>query len=302
MLPVELLTEIIHIHIAKNTFSDDHLSLEYSGSSKPHWNLFSSLSLTSKTCRALALEAWFRVLVIKDNDGNFPFPEIKTKWTREIYCMHIPSWSLDEFVRAHKVRINGIFQDHSFPASLNILEADIRDMPWPSPLPIQRISESFPNLRILHLRQAKIWCGLCHTCCVPKFQQPCPKTIRYEGGIGLPLHYTRAFSSLSNLESVHLTVGMLETGKTTLGSEEGKNQNLWSGECDRCMEVMYGDESFRTAWVFKKDVAPKPPRLSVVEWCFWTKKDTERTQWEHDEYDQDGDWVELEIEDIEHEE
>ncbi|KAF9062986.1 hypothetical protein BDP27DRAFT_255626 [Rhodocollybia butyracea] len=140
----------------------------------------------------------------------------------------------------------------------------------------------FPMLRILKLQQARIWCGLCHTCSIPKFQRPKPEMIRYKNGIGLPRHYSQAFASLLNLETVYLTVGVLESGKTILGSEEGKNLNYWSGECDRCMEVMYDDETFRRDWVAKKkNWVTKPPRLSTVEWHFCLVQDDEE------------DWVDL---------
>lgn len=84
---------------------------------------------------------------------------------------------------------------------------------------------------------------------------------------------------------------MQQSGKSILGSEDGQNQNLWSGECDRCMEVMYEDETFRREWVLKKNVSVKPPRLGKVEWCFllWPKED-------EDDDSVDWDWDEVEVE------
>ncbi|KAF5390980.1 hypothetical protein D9757_004003 [Collybiopsis confluens] len=296
MLPVELLREIIR-HIAVSDADEDdedadnELSLERSRCSKQNWNLYSALSLSSKTLRALVLEVWFRVLVIKDPPGKrLPFPEIRSSWTREIYFIHVEalswninrSWNINEFEKVTKVRIDTKISPH-FASGLKVVEADIRDIAWPSPMFIVPISTSFPNLRILRLRQVRVWCGLCNTCNIPKFEYPGPKYVRYEGGYGLPSHYTTALASLVNLEAVYLTVGMLQTGGSTLGNEEDENPHLWSGECDRCMEIMYADESFKIKWLAKKtSVNPRPPRLSLVEWYFWTKKETEETPWYED--------------------
>ncbi|GAW02812.1 protein [Lentinula edodes] len=98
--------------------------------------------------------------------------------------------------------------------------------------------------------------------------------------MGLPVHYALAFSSLEYLETIHIMVGVLESGKTTLGSEKGQNPNFWSGECDRCMEIMYEDETFKREWVAKKqNDAVKPPMLSTVEWRM-NEEDEEDVHWE----------------------
>ncbi|KAE9390084.1 hypothetical protein BT96DRAFT_1002577 [Gymnopus androsaceus JB14] len=300
---------------------DDAISLEnLFSSSKPDWKLFSALSVASKTLRALTFEAWFKVLLIKSPedllDENLPFPEIKTLWTREIHLIHteswdnFSSWNIEGFSRLNKVRIDclstgplpGRFPFTGSTSLSSITEADVRGVFWPSPMVAQNISRTFPGLKVLKLQQWRIWCGLCHTCCIPKFQRPGPKTIRYEGdGIGLPGHYLQAFSSLADLEAVYLTVGMQDSGKTVLGSEEGKNQNLWSGECDRCIEVMYEDETFRREWVLKKkNVSVKPPRLTTVEWSFWLwpKQDDDTSDWGWDEEEAEVDEGEISEEEV----
>lgn len=69
-------------------------------------------------------------------------------------------------------------------------------------------------------------------------------------------------------------------GLPTAGLSDKANDNLWSGECDRCISLMYEDVTFRTLWVArKKGIQPAsldkwspyliPPRLEKVEWNFW---------------------------------
>ena len=68
---------------------------------------------------------------------------------------------------------------------------------------------------------------------------------------------------------------------TTPTSNTNVNPNLWSGECDTCMMMMYDDDSaFREKWVARKrrvglacgdgqkDV--RPPKLRRVEYRFST--------------------------------
>jgi hypothetical protein len=46
-----------------------------------------------------------------------------------------------------------------------------------------------PNLEVLRLRQQGIWCSLCNTCSVARFQAPGPEKIMYDGGLGLPVFF-----------------------------------------------------------------------------------------------------------------
>lgn len=118
--------------------------------------------------------------------------------------MHAQSWDdclsiIEGFSRVRKVRIDcsatglgsipGRFPFNGLISLSSIVEADIRGVFWPSPMVAQTISRTFPMLKILRLRQGRIWCGLCHTCCVPKFKEPGPKLIRYENGLGLPVRF-----------------------------------------------------------------------------------------------------------------
>lgn len=95
------------------------------------------------------------------------------------------------------------------------------------------------------------------------------------------MHYNRALSSLKNLQAVYLNIGKLCGGKNTLGDAERDNPDLWSGECDRCIEIMYEDVQFQEKWVARKkildnnDPATRPPLLRRVEWRFWQAEDEE---------------------------
>lgn len=69
-------------------------------------------------------------------------------------------------------------------------------------------------------------------------------------------------------------------GSTQLGSNDGENSNLWTGECNRCMEIMYEDAEFQDRWVAIKRQRSLigdntklryhcPPTLETVQWHFW---------------------------------
>ena len=116
---------------------------------------------------------------------------------------HIQIWELHGFKRLEKIRLDWLFQvimPHSdFESEIpvdrlpfkhvpsTVTELDIRGLPWPSPLIFYGVSVILPNLEVLRLRQHEIWCSLCHTCSVVKFQAPGPEKITYDGGLGLPV-------------------------------------------------------------------------------------------------------------------
>lgn len=69
-----------------------------------------------------------------------------------------------------------------------------------------------------------------------------------------------------HLQTVHLIVGFDTDGGTSI---HDANDNMWCGECDHCMSLMYADEAFRSEWVEKKKSPhPTPPSLRRVEWYF----------------------------------
>lgn len=242
---------------------------------------------------------------------------------RELHCVQLDSrdvsvWNLNGFKCLSKIRLDWLspfMMPHystSDPAdrlpfihvSSLVKELDIRGLPWPSPLVFHNIQIILPDLAILKLRQPRIWCGLCHTCSVVKFRAPGPEVIVYHGGLGLPvhsssssllnilltcgngqMHYARAFLSLKHLHTVQITIADFGSGKTTLSDDREHNKDLWAGECDRCMEIMYEDDVFRARWVARKrgianekdtaaTVYVAPPSLKKVEWRFW-KADNE---------------------------
>lgn len=100
------------------------------------------------------------------------------------------------------------------------------------------------------------------------------------------MHYARVFRTLKDLHTVFITIADFGSGQTTLSNEATENQHLWTGECDRCMCVMYDDTSFRDRWVARKrgivlegsekeTVYIRPPALIRVEWRFWVAQDEE---------------------------
>jgi len=184
--------------------------------------------------------------------------------------------------------------------SPTVKELELYGLPWPSPLVFRSIHITLPNLQALHLRQQRIWCGLCHTCCVSRFKSPGPDKIIYTDGSGLPMHYAHALLALQHLRIVSLTIADFGSGRTTLKDDAEHNPYLWAGECDRCMDIMYEDSSFRDKWVArKKGVATTDrehqlvyialPALKRVEWNFWREEGSEEA--DDDSMQESGDEV-----------
>ena len=171
-----------------------------------------------------------------------------------------------------------------------IQELEIYDASWPSPLTIHLIADAFSGLRTLRLSQDLIWCGLCNICCFSTFQDHPPKEVIYDKSVGLPVcfttvivfrcltaftlqgHYATYMRSLVNLEEVILTISYGLGGSLSLSEGNG---NLWTGECDACMDMMYAVEDFRQDWVEKKAQTLRPPSLKSVKWRFRYKDVTD---------------------------
>ncbi|KAK7049922.1 hypothetical protein VNI00_005352 [Paramarasmius palmivorus] len=288
-LPVEIFREIVR-HVLGSKETSDVIGF----SSKPSWCRISSLVYSSKLLRALSLERWFQTLYISTPgdiiDGSLVFPEIKKSWTRELHCIlhetessQMERWEIEGFKRLNKIRFDWIkpmpndqsFTSTWFQSTIPMTELEIRGMEWPSPKVVSSIARTFPHLEILRLQQDTVWCGLCYLCCVPGFQEPGPSSITYKGGLGLPFHYSQALAPLSRLQVVIITVRDNGRGETELRNEAGKNDNIWSGECDECMALMYSDSDYRERSTANKKKAvekseERPSSLEVVEWRFYS--------------------------------
>ncbi|KAG5645657.1 hypothetical protein DXG03_005494 [Asterophora parasitica] len=98
----------------------------------------------------------------------------------------------------------------------------------------------------------------------------------------------KATRSLQHLHTVIITIPDFGGGKTALGNDQEHNQNLWAGECDRCIEIMYEDGNFRVQYVARKQglassdtfrmVYVPPPALKRVEWAFWRAEGCEEVE------------------------
>ncbi|KAG6856870.1 hypothetical protein H0H87_012687 [Tephrocybe sp. NHM501043] len=229
------------------------------------------------------------------------FPDIGGGMSRELHCVQTNTrkssiWDLGGLKNLKKIRLDWL-SAYMAPhygsnnsadrlpfthAPLSIVEVDIRGVPWPSPNVFLNIHAIFPNLNVLRLWQQRIWCGLCHTCCVARFSSPGPEKIVYEGGGGLPMHYARVLRDSQHLHTIYITIADFGDGKTSLRPDN--NPYAWAGECDSCMEIMYEDETFRTQWVAKKkgltdkDGYIAPPVLTKVEWNFWKAEGFEEVE------------------------
>ncbi|KAJ7883483.1 hypothetical protein B0H14DRAFT_2339619, partial [Mycena olivaceomarginata] len=136
--------------------------------------------------------------------------------------------------------------------------------------------------------QPAIWCGLCNTCCRVRFAGIVPPKLIYTDGLGLPVnHYACALSTLPHLHTCRLLYsprGMHISLNPTAPPDP--NAELWAGECERCVGVMYEDPAFRALYMARKNgvllpnLTPAeagversrlyhdPPALERVEWVF----------------------------------
>lgn len=116
-LPLELVREIIHLLLffpppSRSTPDDIDCAV------KPTWDTINALSLTTRSFRPLALEAWFRTLYI-DSPENLIFlrdsgwfPELGSKWTKHLHCVQsfsktISFWNLSTFLRVSSIDWTG---------------------------------------------------------------------------------------------------------------------------------------------------------------------------------------------------
>ncbi|KAJ7472377.1 hypothetical protein B0H11DRAFT_2237041 [Mycena galericulata] len=305
-LPIELIREIIaHVLLAPPYASSSPPLL-----AKPAWSLISALSLASRTYRALALEAWFRVLHTRaPADLLFlrtDLREVQRSWTRELHCVPVAGWlphsfDLAGFRRLHTLRLDfSLVESNLFPfrnIPPGIVELDLLNMSWPSPYAVLAIADAFPGLTTLRLSLRRVWCGLCHTCSRVKFVEPVPPKVVYTAGLGLPIHYSRALSPMEHLRTVSITLPY-SVGTNVKLKPKDPEDDLWSGECDRCVGVMYNDTEFRERWTARKKgivvrnwegkdeyVYMKPPALETVEWIFWKSQTEEDSEVEEEDED-----------------
>jgi hypothetical protein len=224
-LPLELVREIIH-HLLFSAPPRSSTPEDPGCSTKPAWGTIDALSLTSQSYRALALEAWFQTLYIESpenliflRDSGW-FPELGSKWTKHFHCVQSYSitlsfWNLSSFLRVSSIRLDWLLfklspsfiLPHADFDTLPFLHLpstvehfDLRGKTWPKPGEIQCIANTpgFECLKTLKMVQDAVWCGLCHNCCVVRFEDR-PTGLVYEGGFGLPVR-----SVLSGVEKKKL--------------------------------------------------------------------------------------------------
>ncbi|KAF8178920.1 hypothetical protein BJ912DRAFT_855873 [Pholiota molesta] len=300
-IPNEIVEEIIH-HILQ---TDDSTRANETGKNcKPDWKLIESFTLTSWNFRQLSLAAWFRTLYLKSpsdiQDIQALFPVLKERWTRHLHCIRFHNnqhlvWDLSGFTRLSTIRVDWLYENFTPLYAMEnpnivpfvnvespVKELDIRGVRYPSPMILQGFTAPLQHLVTLKLESLRTWCGLCHTCALVRFPSPNPAGLLYEGGLGLSVHYARALFPLKYLEEVIFTLPDIGDGLPSPGFSLQSDENMWTGECDRCMVLMYDDMAFKKEWMSRKrgiilddrihpqSVYIKPPSLQKVQWTFWT--------------------------------
>ncbi|KAI0646291.1 hypothetical protein C8Q79DRAFT_659507 [Trametes meyenii] len=283
-LPTELLREVVSYYSQTVASRGQETSRR---SYKPSWNHYQPLTLASRVLRQLTLEAWFEVYYARSpQDLSNGWPEFSV-WTRELHCVELGTdlrirpviqWDMRAFCRLRKLRVDFdpkqsnamlLTRFDQPPTIVSLLqELEIHDISWPSPMITCFIGQTFPKLRILKMTQDLSWCSLCNTCCFATFKDHPPEEIVYDKIVGLPRHYTTFLASLSQLETVHITISYGLGGSISVSSG---NDAFWSGECDACMDMMFESTDYKKEWVKKKKTMERPPSLKSVRWRFRNK-------------------------------
>jgi len=210
-LPPELIREIIYFTLSSappRSSTPENLGC----STKPSWFTLNALSLTSRTYRALVLEAWFCTLYVESpEDLEFVrccWPEVGGKWTRHLHCIQIGSslslWDLSGFLHLSSIRMDWIspilmrsfysrFGKKDMPFfnfSSSVEHLDLRGLLWRTPEVLQNIPHTpgLEHLMTLKMKLDMVWCGLCGGSYTGRFKDM-PIRVVYEGGYGLPVSF-----------------------------------------------------------------------------------------------------------------
>ena len=209
-LPTELIREIIcFTHSSAPPRSSTPENLGYS--TKPSWLTLNALSLTSRTYRALALEAWFHTLCIESPEDlehvRCCWPEVGARWTKHLHCIqtfssYLSLWDLSGFLRLSSIRLDfspiitpsfysrlgTSFILPFFNFSSLVEHLDLHGLSWPFPGVLQNIPHTpgLEHVKTLKMKQDTVWCGLCGGSCRVRFNDR-PTGVVYEGGYGLPV-------------------------------------------------------------------------------------------------------------------
>ena len=203
-LPPELIREIIYFTLS----SAPPVTPEYvSCSTKSSWHAINALSLTTRTYRALALEAWFSTLRIESpEDLEFVrccWPEVGARWTRHLHCVQTDSislsrWDLSGFLHLSSIRLDWFSPIRAavskscilpfFNFSSSVEHLDLRGLSWPTLEVLQNIPHTpgLGYLKTLEIQRDMAWCGLCGELSSVQYKDR-PTRVVYEGGYGLPV-------------------------------------------------------------------------------------------------------------------
>ncbi|KAJ7054127.1 hypothetical protein C8F01DRAFT_1089064 [Mycena amicta] len=263
-LPLELVHEIVSYAC---TPTDETAS-------KATWHSIYPLAIASRAYRGIALEGWFRVLRLLPTNIHPVDENCMFRRATNSIPPGISVSSIDfTYVRFNhpplpnrQASVLQVFAN----TPPNIVELDLRHLLWPRPDVFSAVAAVFPALEVWSLQyllQSRAWLELF-------LRSSCTRT-----GLDYQIHYARALSPLVHLHTVTITVPYTEGAHIALDSKD-----LWAGECDSCVEMLYGDPDFLDKWSARKrgvvtsgedesrKAYIKPPSLRIVEWVLQAKR------------------------------
>ncbi|KAJ7318979.1 hypothetical protein DFH08DRAFT_714274, partial [Mycena albidolilacea] len=250
---------------------------------EPNWELIGAFPSSPRRTGHLQLKHLF----LKITSGSI-FPG-EHSWTRELHCTLCHpalSWDLAPFLHLRTIRFDRPASIYRLPFIHTSIVAGLKLRGTIWPFFAFRHNLAFP---LRFPSQPTIWCGLCNTCCRVRFTGIVPPKLVYANGWGFAgkINYARTLSTLPHLHTVRIVLLYSPRGthiSLDPAAPPDPNAELWVGECERCVGVMYEGPAFRTRYIARKqgvllpNLTPSaagadrlyrdPPALERGEWVF----------------------------------
>ncbi|KAJ7318991.1 hypothetical protein DFH08DRAFT_1035459 [Mycena albidolilacea] len=182
---------------------------------EPNWKLIGTFSVVSKT-------------------GSIFLGE--HSWPQELHCT-LSHPALSPSLHLHTIRFGRPASIYRLTHTSIVTGPKLRGTIWPSSFAFRVNPKSGA------------------TCAIRRFAGIVPLTLVYTDGLGLPINYARALSTLPHLHAVRVALPYSPRGthiSLDPTAPPDSNAELWAGECERCVGAMYEGPAFRTRYIARK--------------------------------------------------